>query len=90
MRPALSAGRGLASGVGRSDKTRETSVIIQINRRPSQLKAAQLGNLRAQLPADAVDHVEIIPNPSAHDDGVAGIIDIVLHQKPDAGTSSEW
>ena len=64
-------------------------VVIQINGRPSALKAAQLGNFLAQLPADAVDHVEIIPNPSARDDadGVAGIINIVLRQKPDAGTS---
>ncbi|MDB4875550.1 MAG: hypothetical protein JWM41_1996 [Gemmatimonadetes bacterium] len=67
----------------------ETGVVIQINGRPSPLKAAQLGNFLAQLPADAVDHVEIIPNPSARDDadGVAGIINIVLRQKPDAGTS---
>ena len=36
-----------------------------------------------------MDHVEIIPNPSAREDadGVAGIINIVLRQKPDAGTS---
>ena len=64
-------------------------VVVQINGRPSPLKAAQLGNFLEQLPADAVDHVEIIPNPSARDDpeGVAGIINIVLRQKPDAGTS---
>lgn len=66
-----------------------SGVIIQINGRPSPLKAAQLGNFLAQLPADAVDHVEIVPNPSARDDadGVAGIINIVLRQKPEAGTS---
>lgn len=67
----------------------DPGVVIQINGRPSPLKAAQLGNFLAQLPADAVDHVEIIPNPSARDDadGVAGIINIVLRTKPDAGTS---
>lgn len=66
-----------------------SGVVIQINGRPSALKATQLGNFLAQLPADVVDHVEIIPNPSARDDadGVAGIINIVLRQKPDAGTS---
>lgn len=66
-----------------------SGVVIQINGRPSPLKAAQLGNFLEQLPADAVDHVEIIPNPSARDDpeGVAGIINIVLRKKPDAGTS---
>jgi outer membrane cobalamin receptor len=66
-----------------------SGVVVQINGRPSPLKAAQLGNFLEQLPADAVDHVEIVPNPSARDDpeGVAGIVNIVLRQKPDAGTS---
>ncbi len=41
------------------------------------------------MPADAIDHVEVVPNPSAREDadGVAGIINIVLRKKPDAGTS---
>ncbi len=66
-----------------------SGVVIQINGRPSPLKASQLGNFLEQLPADAVDHVEIAPNPTARDDadGVAGIINIVLRKKPDAGTS---
>jgi hypothetical protein len=66
-----------------------TGVIVQINGRPSPLKPAQLGNFLAQLSADMVDKVEIIPNPSARDDpeGVAGIINIVLKQKTDVGTS---
>jgi|tagenome__1003787_1003787.scaffolds.fasta_scaffold20985789_3 outer membrane cobalamin receptor len=66
-----------------------SGVVIQINGRPSSLKGAQLGNFLDQLSADAIDHVEIIPNPSAREDaaGVAGIINIVLRQKPDASTS---
>lgn len=66
-----------------------SGVVIQINGRPSALKGSQLGNFLEQLPADAIDHVEIIPNPSAREDadGVAGIINIVLRQTPDAGTS---
>ena len=66
-----------------------TGVIIQINGRPSPLKPAQLGNFLAQLPADIVDKVEIVTNPSARDDpeGVAGIINIVLKEKPEAGKS---
>ena len=66
-----------------------TGVIVQINGRPSPLKPAQLGNFLAQLSADMVDKVEVIPNPSARDDpeGVAGIINIVLKQKADVGTS---
>lgn len=66
-----------------------SGVVIQIDGRPSSLKGAQLGNFLDQLPADAIDHVEIVPNPSAREDadGVAGIINIVLRKTPDAGTS---
>jgi hypothetical protein len=66
-----------------------SGVTIQINGRPSPMKPAQLGNYLAQLPADMIDKVEIIPNPSARDDptGTAGIINITLKQKADAGTS---
>ncbi len=66
-----------------------SAVTVQINGRPSPMKPAQLGNFLSQLPADMVDKVEIIPNPSARDDptGVAGIINIVLKQESDAGTS---
>jgi hypothetical protein len=66
-----------------------TGVIVQINGRPSPLKPAQLGNFLAQLPADMVDRVEVVPNPSAREDpeGVAGIINIVLRKKADADRS---
>ena len=66
-----------------------SGVVVQINGRPSPLKPAQLGNFLAQLPADMVDKVEIIPNPSARDDptGVAGIINLTLKQDADAGRS---
>ncbi len=66
-----------------------SGVTVQINGRPSPLKPAQLGDFLAQIPADMVDKVEIVPNPSARDDptGVAGIINIVLKEEADAGTS---
>ncbi len=66
-----------------------SGVTIQINGRPSPLKAQQLGEYLASLPADLVERVEVIPNPSAKDDpdGSAGIINIVLKREPDAGTS---
>jgi outer membrane cobalamin receptor len=66
-----------------------SDVIVQINGRPSPMKAAQLGNFLAQLPADIVDKVEVVSNPSAREDatGVAGIINIVLKQEAEAGTS---
>ncbi|MEO8337396.1 MAG: outer membrane beta-barrel family protein [bacterium] len=66
-----------------------SGVTVQINGRPSPMKPGQLGNFLAQLPADMVDKVEVIPNPSARDDptGVSGIINIVMRQETDAGTS---
>ena len=66
-----------------------SGVTIQINGRPSPLKPAQLGDFLAQIPADMVDKVEVIPNPSARDDptGVSGIINIVLKEEVDAGTT---
>ena len=66
-----------------------SGVVVQINGRPSPMKPAQLGNFLAQLPADMVDKIEVISNPSARDDpeGVAGIINIVLRKESDAGTS---
>jgi len=66
-----------------------SGVTVQINGRPSPLKPGPLGNFLSQLPADMVDKVEIIPNPSARDDptGTAGVINIVMKQKADAGTS---
>jgi ferric enterobactin receptor len=66
-----------------------TGVVVQINGRPSPMKAAQLGNFLGQLPAELVDKVEVVSNPSAKEDptGVAGIINIVLKEEADAGTS---
>jgi hypothetical protein len=66
-----------------------TGVVLQINGRPSPLKPAQLGNFLAQVPADMVDKVEVIPNPSAREnpEGAAGIINIVLKQNADEGRS---
>jgi outer membrane cobalamin receptor len=66
-----------------------SGVIVQINGRPSPLKPGPLGNFLAQLPADLVEKVEVVPNPSAREnpEGVSGIINIVLKRKTDAGWS---
>ena len=66
-----------------------TAVVVQLNGRPSPLKPAQLGNFLAQLPADMVDQVQVISNPSAREnpEGVAGIINIVLKRQADEGRS---
>lgn len=42
---------------------------MQIDGRRSPMKAAQLGNFLAQLPAAMVENIEVIPNPSARETG---------------------
>ena len=65
------------------------NVAVQINGRPSPMTGDQLGNFLRQLPANMVDRVEVIPNPSARyePEGMAGIINIVLKQNADLGLS---
>lgn len=65
------------------------NVVVQINGRPSPMRGEQLGAYLRQLPANVIDRIEVIPNPSArHDpDGMAGIINVVLQQDVDLGMS---
>jgi ferric enterobactin receptor len=66
------------------------NVVVQINGRPAPMRGDQLGGFLAQLPANVVERVEVIPNPSARYDpeGMAGIINIVLRQNTDLGLSA--
>jgi len=65
------------------------NVAIQINGRPAPMRGPQLGSFLKQLPANIVEKVEVIPNPSAKYDpeGMAGIINIVLKANADLGVS---
>ncbi|HEU4880806.1 MAG TPA: TonB-dependent receptor [Longimicrobium sp.] len=65
------------------------NVVVQINGRPSPIRGEQLAGYLRQLPANTLDRVEVIPNPSARQDpeGMAGIINIVLKQGVDLGLS---
>jgi ferric enterobactin receptor len=65
------------------------NVVVQINGRPSPMRGEQLGAYLRQLPANTIDRVEVIPNPSARHDpeGMAGIINIVMRQDVDLGLS---
>jgi outer membrane receptor protein involved in Fe transport len=65
------------------------NVVVQINGRPSPIRGAQLAGYLKQLPANTIERVEVVPNPSARHDpeGMAGIINIVLKQNVDLGTS---
>jgi outer membrane receptor protein involved in Fe transport len=69
-----------------------SSVVVQINGRVSPMRGEQLGNFLAQLPANLVSKVEVVSNPSAKNDpeGMAGIINIVLKQEADLGTSGAF
>ena len=65
------------------------SVVVQINGRATPMRGEQLGNYLAQLPANLVSTVEVVSNPSAKNDpeGMAGIINIVLKQDTELGSS---
>lgn len=63
------------------------SVALHINGEPASLQGESLVSYLQSLPADAVQRVEIIPNPSAkyEPEGMAGIINIVLERDVNAG-----
>ena len=65
------------------------NVVIQINGRPTPVRGAFLAALLRQIPADKVERVEVIPNPSARfeADGMGGIVNIVLAEGTDRGLS---
>lgn len=66
------------------------NVAIQINGRPSPIRGPQLAAYLKSLPANIIERIEVIPNPSAKYDpeGMAGIINIVLKQNVDLGVSA--
>ncbi|MDQ3949394.1 MAG: TonB-dependent receptor, partial [Gemmatimonadota bacterium] len=76
-------------GDGKVSLRGNENVVVQINGRPSPLRGTQLGAYLKALPANVVERIEVIPNPSAkHDpEGMAGIINIVLKQSVDLGWS---
>ncbi|HEU4561897.1 MAG TPA: TonB-dependent receptor [Longimicrobium sp.] len=74
---------------GRVSLRGNENVVVQINGRPSPIRGAQLASYLKQLPANTIERVEVIPNPSARQDpeGMAGIINIQLKQNVDLGLS---
>jgi ferric enterobactin receptor len=65
------------------------NVVVQVNGRPTPIRGTQLGSYLKSLPAKTIERIEVIPNPSAKQDpeGMAGIINIVMKQGVDLGTS---
>src|SRR5688572_22454604 len=66
------------------------NVAVQINGRPAPIRGPQLAAYLKGLPANIVERIEVIPNPSAKYDpeGMAGILNIVLKQDTDLGLSA--
>ena len=77
-------------GDGKVSLRGNENVAVQINGRPSPLRGPQLASYLKGLPANIVERIEVIPNPSARYDpeGMAGILNIVLKQNVDLGVSA--
>jgi ferric enterobactin receptor len=75
---------------GRVSLRGSQNVAVQINGRPAPMRGDQLAAFLRQLPANMLDRVEVITNPSARHDpeGMAGIVNIVLRENVDLGTSA--
>ncbi len=64
------------------------NVAIHLNGRPAPMKGDALQQFLQQFPANRIDRVEVIPNPSAkYDPEGAGIVNIVLKDNADLGLS---
>lgn len=63
------------------------NVAVLINGKPSPMTGEALTTFLEGLPADIVERVEVIPNPSARyePEGMAGILNIVLQEDRDPG-----
>ncbi|WP_053977968.1 TonB-dependent receptor domain-containing protein [Mangrovimonas xylaniphaga] len=63
------------------------NVRILINGKPSAMAGFGDSNILSQLPAEAIERVEVITSPSARYDaeGTAGILNIILRQKETLG-----
>lgn len=68
------------------------NVRVLINGKPSALAGFGDTNILAQLPAEAIERVEVITSPSARYDaeGTAGILNIILRQKETLGFNGSF
>lgn len=66
-----------------------SDVMILINGRPSPLMGRSRAEVLQQLPANSIERIEVITNPSARfkPDGTSGIINIVLKKNTKQGWS---
>ncbi len=71
----------------------DSNVLILINGKPSTLMSTtNRADVLAQMPADSIEKIEVVTNPSARykPDGTAGIINIAVKRKHDPGFSGVW
>jgi len=64
-------------------------VVVHINGEPTSLSGQSLASFLQSLPAESVERVEVISNPSAKQEpeGSAGIVNIVMERNRSAGWS---
>src|SRR5947208_2920638 len=67
----------------------DSNVLILIDGRTSAMMGANRAAVLQQMPADGIEKIEVITNPSAkyRPDGTAGIINITLKKKQEPGYS---
>ncbi|MHC1738818.1 MAG: TonB-dependent receptor [Ignavibacteriaceae bacterium] len=67
----------------------ETNVKILIDGKPSSVSGDNNNNVLQQIPASAIENIEIITNPSAkyEAEGITGIININLKKKTEQGVN---
>jgi outer membrane receptor protein involved in Fe transport len=77
-------------GDGKVSLRGNENVAVQINGRPTPMRGPQLAAYLKTLPANTIERIEVVPNPSAKYDpeGMAGILNIVLKQNVDLGLSA--
>jgi ferric enterobactin receptor len=77
-------------GEGKVSLRGNENVAVQINGRPSPIRGPQLAAYLKGVPANIIERIEVVPNPSAKYDpeGMAGIINIVLKADADLGLSA--
>ena len=67
---------------------RSRSVQVYINNRPSHLSGEDLKNMLTSMPANSIEQIEVIPNPSSKYDANGGaIINIVLAKNKNFGAN---
>ncbi|MCG2617513.1 TonB-dependent receptor [Terrimonas sp. NA20] len=67
---------------------RGKNVTVYINDKPARLGGEELKNYLSSMPANTVERVEVIPNPSAKYEANGGpVINIILAKSKDLGTN---